>query len=193
MRRCLVCSSFITLSKPCCICEKYKRRKLELCPLCLGWETDVSNACTREQMAAMAKFSTVDICMICAYVSLYVTELFFLSLMDSDTFILSVGITAWLQMTWTVWTVTRPWHFWNTEQSLQNMLDFSLCRKTCWPEQQSTIVSFTNEPLSQRQNKCDKSKCDLWHLQRHLLASMFPVSLPRSLLILSFKGIYTMN
>lgn len=28
-------------------------------------------------MAAMAKFSTVDICMICAYVSVYATELFF--------------------------------------------------------------------------------------------------------------------
>lgn len=33
-------------------------------------------------MAAMAKFSTVDICMKCAYVSLYVTELFFFSFID---------------------------------------------------------------------------------------------------------------
>lgn len=79
--------------------EKYKGCKLEPCPLLLGRDIDVSHACTHEQMAATAKFSTVNICMMCAYVCMCVTQppnkaVFILLLMNSATFILSVGITT---------------------------------------------------------------------------------------------------
>lgn len=73
MRRCFVCNSFITLSKTCCVCQKYKGCKLELCPLFLGWDIHVSCACTHEQMACTSKFSTVNIGIMRAYVCMCVT------------------------------------------------------------------------------------------------------------------------
>lgn len=52
-------------------------------------------------------------------------------------------------------------------------------------------MSLNNEPLSESQNKCEIRKGELWQFRRPGLASMLPVSLPRSVLLPTFKGIYT--
>lgn len=83
--------------------QKYKGCKLELCPLFLG--TDISCACTHEQMECTAKISTMNICIMCAYVCVgdIATEQsldFFFSLIDEfSCIVLSMGKTTWLQTT----------------------------------------------------------------------------------------------
>lgn len=168
MRRCFVCNSFITLSKTCCVCQKYKGCKFELCPPFLGWDSHVSSACIHEQMAFTSKFSTVNICIMRAYVWMRVivtrppdkAVIFFL-LINSDTSISSAGITTWWRATCFFfplalsrqlksWTVVPRWHFWNTEQSWQVLHDHYfhqlLAERPVELSSPQTIVSLTSEP-----------------------------------------------